>query len=143
MVEDIEKKYQEELERVEEELIGLCIEESYFDFYDKISAKNKKAVVTNIITASTIYSIFVMIFDKVQMLKVPTAAAIYSVAYTLMYSLQNYSKLKKLKKINVLDLEMELYDCYERFKGLNNAELLISQQSESQKDKDRFVKMKK
>lgn len=143
MDEDIKKMYQEEFKRVEEELIDLRIAESYFDFYDKTNAKNKKAIVVNTVTASTIYSILIAIFDKVQMLKVPKAAAIYIVFYALMYSIQNHSELKKLKKINVLELEMGLYNCYEKYKGLANADFSLIEEAESQDDKDNFVKMKK
>lgn len=143
MDEDIEKMYQEEIKRVEEELIDLRIAESYFDFYDKTNAKNKKAIVVNTVTASTIYSILIAIFDKVQMLKVPKAATIYIVFYALMYSIQNHSELKKLKKINVLELEMGLYNCYEKYKGLANADFSLIEEAESQDDKDNFVKMKK
>lgn len=143
MDEDIKKMYQDEFKRVEEELIDLRIAESYFDFYDKTNAKNKKAIVVNTVTASTIYSILIAIFDKVQMLKVPKAAAIYIVFYALMYSIQNHSELKKLKKINVLELEMGLYNCYEKYKGLANADFSLIEEAESQDDKDNFVKMKK
>lgn len=143
MDEDIKKMYQDEFKRVEEELIDLRIAESYFDFYDKTNAKNKKAIVVNTVTASTIYSILIAIFDKVQMLKVPKAAAIYIVFYALMYSIKNHLELKKLKKINVLELEMGLYNCYEKYKGLANADFSLIEEAESQDDKDNFVKMKK
>lgn len=143
MDEDIKKMYQEEFKRVEEELIDLRIAESYFDFYDKTNDKNKKAIVVNTVTASTLYSILFAIFDKVQMLKVSKAATIYIVFYALMYSIKNHLELKKLKKINVLELEMGLYNCYEKYKGLANADFSLIEEAESQDDKDNFVKMKK
>lgn len=143
MDEDIKKMYQDEFKRVEEELIDLRIAESYFDFYDKTNDKNKKAIVVNTVTASTIYSILFAIFDKVQMLKVSKAATIYIVFYALMYSIKNHLELKKLKKINVLELEMGLYNCYEKYKGLANADFSLIEEAESQDDKDNFVKMKK
>ena len=49
----------------------------------------------------------------------------------------------KLKKINVLDLEMELYDYYERLKGLKNAEMLSSSESQTSEETKSFVKIKK
>lgn len=145
MDEDIKKMYQEEFKRVEEELIDLRVIKSYFDSYEKDVYKSKKETIENTAFFSAAYGFICSIFNKENIENVPKAILIYLVLEIFYYNCKNIFNIRRMKKVNVLDLEMMLYDSYERFKGLANADFSLIQEAESQKDKDKdnFVKMKK
>lgn len=141
--EDLIKKYQEELVTVEEELIDLRVIKSYFDSYEKDVYKSKKETIENTAVFSAAYGFICSIFNKENIENVPKAILIYLVLEIIYYNCKNIFNIRRMKKVNVLDLEMMLYDSYERFKGLENADFSFIQESESQDDRDNFVKMKK
>lgn len=145
MDEDIKKMYQEELVTVEEELIDLRVIKSYFDSYEKDVYKSKKETIENTAVFSAAYGFICSIFNKEYIENVPKAILIYLVLEIFYYNCKNIFNIRRMKKVNVLDLEMGLYNCYEKYKGLANADFSLIQEAESQKDKDNdnFVKMKK
>lgn len=143
MEKDMIEEYQEELKRVEEELKDLRVIKSYFDSYEKDIYKSKKNKIENTVVFSVAYGFICSIFNKENLENVPLVILIYLTLETIYYNCENIYNIRRMKKINVLDLEMKLYDCYEKYKGLINGKRSLLQDSKIQKNKDNFVKMKK
>lgn len=140
--EELIKRYQEEYKIVEKKLIELEIIKDYFDEQNK--SKNNEKLIKEIGAFFLCYTGISLIFnrekDLTDILIVPIICSILDI---ILNESQKFIDSIKLKKINVLDLEMELYDYYERLKGLKNAEMLSSSESQTSEETKSFVKIKK
>lgn len=132
------KLYIDTINEVEEKLIDLKLDEEIFKSFEKTIAKNDKRMRENIGVFGVVYTIASQIFNHGDLTRVPIVVLIYAVLEVILYKCSNYVELKKLKKINVLDLEMELYDYSERLKGLRNACMMANEEKKAV-----YVKSKK
>lgn len=140
--EELIKRYQEEYKVVEKKLIELEIHKDSFD--EQYKSKNNEKVIKEIVAFFLCYTGISLIFnrekDLTDILIVPIICSILDI---ILKESQKFIDLMKIKKINVLDLEMELYDYYERLKGLNYTEILSSNELQTSEDTSSFVKIKK
>lgn len=142
--EELIKRYQEELERVESKLIELMVTQAKFDSYDEKIENNKKKAIRDSKIYLVIYALISALFSPEYFPEgIAYSIPCYAFLETIYCFINNYLDLKPLRKVNVLDLEMELYDYFERKKGLRNGLLQCSTIDCASLEADSFVKMKK